>query len=428
MASALTTKVDATSAVLQYNGTWHRGGDNHTSSYDDSTFLYADVNSSFVSFEFYGFQVDIMGAYRTNDGRYNAYFDQVLVSTNRIDANTVPASDDDQTIYKTSLFHWQGTEGHHTVSLEDFPLAGQVNPHTNQALMNMDVDYVQWFSTVSHLESAAIDNPNLSFFQYVGDSWKESTSLPGFPAFANGATGHWTTSQGALATFTFQGDRVTLFGVTGPNLAPFSVQVDSGDTVSYSATTPSTSQASDTLGNQVLFTTAGLSQDASHTLTIIVNPQPSQTFVIDYAIVDAAANSQSASSPSQVVVSSQSSLTKGAIAGIATGAAVFTLLLIAVFAFMLRRNTYKPKSYQSRALESEGLSYPLVSALMSIQPSVMVPSPIPNSAHPGNRTMQNVRPPDYDTLSTVGGPSTRPQMTGLRMPTEKNERMVTHTL
>ncbi|KAH8833433.1 hypothetical protein DL96DRAFT_1811908 [Flagelloscypha sp. PMI_526] len=343
MALALTTKVDATSAFPQYNGTWHRGGfdgDPHATSYDQSTFLFADVNSSFVTFDFFGFQVDVFGAYRTNDGRYNVYLDQALQSSYRTDPTVIPANDDDTANYKLSLFHWQGTEGHHT------------------PLMNLDLDYVQWFSTVAHLENATIDNPNLSFFQYKGDSWKESASLPRFPAFSNGVTGHWTTTQGASAIFVFKGDRVTLFGVTGPNLAPFTVQVDSGPTVSYSATMPSTTQSDATLGNQVLFTAAGLSQDVTHTLSIVADPQPSQTFVIDYAVVDAVSNSQNASSPSHVSAGG-SSLKKGAIAGIAVGAAIVAVLVVAALLFLLRRNKKRTKSDRSAALEGEEMPFPL---------------------------------------------------------------------
>ncbi|KAH8824003.1 hypothetical protein DL96DRAFT_1616063 [Flagelloscypha sp. PMI_526] len=392
MALTSMTKVDATSAVLQYNGTWHRGG-----------MMEIPIQASnvpirrweffFVTFEFSGFEVDIFGAYRANDGRYNVYFDDVLQSTNRTDPSGTPANDDDKANYQQSLFHWQGKDGRHSVALENFPLAGQVNSQTNQKLMNMDVDYVQWFSTVAHLENATIDNSNLSHFEYHGDPWKESASLPGFPSFVNGGTGQCVFSTSHI----LKGDRVTLFGVTGPQLSPFSIQVDSGPSVLFNATTPATTQADATLGNQVLFTTSGLSQDATHTLSIVANPRPSQTFAIDYAIVDAAANSQNTSSLNQGKLSSSGGV-----------AALFILLISAFLLIRMRRRKKNNLPYPADG-SSVIESYP-----SSFQTNVTAPVTFPSSTtYHSNRVIDDVPPPDYEMVSAVGS-STQPQTFGAR--------------
>lgn len=89
-----------------------------------------------------------------------------------------------------------------------------------------------------------------------------------------------TTSAGASATFTFAGDTVQIYGSTGPNDAPYSVQLDGGSSSTFNATKFADHQ-------QVLLYYADNLGPGSHNVKIVNQPALSgQSLNIDYVLVD----------------------------------------------------------------------------------------------------------------------------------------------
>jgi hypothetical protein len=89
-----------------------------------------------------------------------------------------------------------------------------------------------------------------------------------------------TSSAGASATFTFAGDVVQIFGTSGPNDAPYSVQLDGGSSLTFNATKLEAHE-------QVLLYYADNLGPGSHNVKIVNQPALSgQSLNINYALVD----------------------------------------------------------------------------------------------------------------------------------------------
>ena len=89
-----------------------------------------------------------------------------------------------------------------------------------------------------------------------------------------------TSSDEAFATFTFAGDAVQIFGTTGPNDAPYSVQLDGGSSLAFNATKLQPHE-------QVLLYYADKLGPGSHNVKIANQPASScQSLNINYALVD----------------------------------------------------------------------------------------------------------------------------------------------
>ncbi|KAJ7255238.1 hypothetical protein C8J57DRAFT_1345832 [Mycena rebaudengoi] len=184
--------------------------------------------------------------------------------------------------------------------------------------------------------------------------------MTNYPGFDDG-NGHSAINQvNATVTFSFSGDRVALYGVTGTSGGPFTAQIDNGTT--WNLTTQQTlvvldPQAENDLVNQLIFYADSL-PPGHHILKLVSKPEsPTQGLAIDYAIVDGSANSMSlpitssswspmspsSSSPPVVSHIQHSKITSAQIGG-ATAGITFLLLLIYSAIWYLRRRKRKSTS------------------------------------------------------------------------------------
>ena len=89
-----------------------------------------------------------------------------------------------------------------------------------------------------------------------------------------------TTTAGAYTTLTFVGDAVQIFGTVGPQVSPYTVELDGGATATYNATKYANYQ-------QVLLYYADNLGSGSHSVKITNQPSLSgESLNINYALVD----------------------------------------------------------------------------------------------------------------------------------------------
>ncbi|KAF8217790.1 hypothetical protein K438DRAFT_1747064 [Mycena galopus ATCC 62051] len=202
-------------------------------------------------------------------------------------------------------------------------------------------------STFTSLNSSKITNDAPAFVYEPPDAW------------STGGNGRVTAQKNAKATFSFNDDRVELYGTVGVAGGSYTAQLD--EELSLHLTEQNIFLHVPTADN-LIFYAAGLAE-GSHTVTLISTS--SGEFTVDYAIVDGDANpnSDSASpassptapspSPSSNTSSSvnatplghQSGLSKEGLIGLIAGiAASVTLLILAlVYIICLRRRRNKRK-------------------------------------------------------------------------------------
>lgn len=316
---SFTSVYEDTSPFFSYSNGWNPGSsaDSSLSDYSDSSFHGTDQNNAFMSFQYYGTRVSIVGARRPNHGRFQVTVDQ----TNYPEANGRA----DPNVFKDTLFTQSLTQALHTVQL------------VNKEAAWLDVDQISWSTEIGTSDEELIVNTvqdsHPSWVYEPADGW--STSFPEAGSFS-GRGGHGTSRQEATAQLSFTGDCIALFGGVGPSAAPaYSVQVDNNPATRYNANQPYARS------HQLLFWAGGLGA-GNHTIRVRMDsPVANQMLMLDYAEVYTTESLGGSweGGPGTAGASggtSSSSSSTGLIAGIAVVSALAGLALIALLFLFLR--------------------------------------------------------------------------------------------
>ncbi|KAJ4479074.1 hypothetical protein J3R30DRAFT_3473920 [Lentinula aciculospora] len=356
--------LDAYSPLLVYNPpvdnyTWCQGGfdgDPFTADYNNGTFMTTNRTNASVTLSFTGTGVQLVGSYRQNSGPYKIILDDEDLGLNR--TGIPPSEPDFNYVYfdnRQSLEH-----GFHTIQLTN-EYEGSVN--NGIALAYVGVDYMS-FSTVVPSTISDTRMQDSEFTYAPEEAW--STDAANFPDFDEG-TVHYTSSSNATASLSFQGTRIIVYGAVGDIGAPYSVQIDDGEVLSYNGTSPGFGYHP----GQVLYYADNL-VNASHSINFVIlsnvdagsDPSnstdsgstnefvasggnnaagsgsvPGVTFSIDYAIVDGyaepASPSSSGSASSEAL---KKTLTSGDIVGIVIGCFGALAVFLVVSYILFRRH------------------------------------------------------------------------------------------
>ncbi|KAH8828672.1 hypothetical protein DL96DRAFT_1679287 [Flagelloscypha sp. PMI_526] len=357
------TKVDALSGYLRYTGNWARGGhdgDKITQKYDDNTFVYTSTIGDSVRFDFFGSQLYIRNAYRSDNGRYSVTFDNGEIQYFRTDPSKAPSSKEDGSYTNETMFEWTGqTDGHHTVLIQNAAIATDRNsdPATGPtALLWLDLDFVQWTTTVEHAENTTLGPSDSHWTSSTPELWQDATLVQ-----HSSVASRYTTTNGAVSTLRFKGDRVTLYGLTGQYMSNYTIAIDSGTPTTYNATTPDPGSLPPISQDQVLFTAAGL-QNSEHTLTLTAQLGPSQSFGYDYAVVDGILNHADDHSHK---------LSTGGLTGVIVGIVVVLLSAICIGCFLFRRRrrrNHRKRLIRATAMLESELQNPFLDPYLSDRP------------------------------------------------------------
>jgi hypothetical protein len=301
------TTVEDYSPIITYSSDWRAGtsADSLADLYSDSSFTLTSSNGGTATFTYNGTSFSIFGSKRGNHGLF-----QVVVDGNAFPPVSGQAPDPGQ--FQAPLFSSPPlTQALHTVTL------------TNQGNSFVDIDFITWQSSVGadneQLIVNTVQDTDPSFVYTPANLW--GTNPPSIGTYS-GSSGHGTATPGAFMTYTFQGDGVSLYGPVGPSSAPFSVSVDGGASVNYSAN-------KQFYQPQVLLYSATNLGPGTHIVKVAYQPsQPGQIFAIDYANVY--------STPSLQPATSMTPLPGAAIAGIVI-ALLFVLVILAGLLIILRR-------------------------------------------------------------------------------------------
>ncbi|KAF9568210.1 hypothetical protein CPC08DRAFT_655083 [Agrocybe pediades] len=313
--------LENTSPMIHYSKNWRSGtsGDTSADLYSESSFTLCQAEGDSLLFEYYGTAVTVFGAHRGNHGTYQVTLDNGPAFTGNGSGSDA---------FMQNLYTGNGPLGPHTVSI------------MNQENTFFDVDYITFQTSVGQDGEDLIVNTyqdNHPTFVYTPDSsWSNSTDKL---SWLSGSTAHSTSDPSAIATFTFEGDAIALYGPVGPSGGQFSVTVDNNSPSTYNA-------------NQQFFKPreilyyAGNLGNGTHTLRIQISSANLQTLVIDYAdvyttaslggsfLVDKASPSNafpsnasptSASPDPSITVSQQSKSSTGLIAGLVVTSALALL-------------------------------------------------------------------------------------------------------
>jgi hypothetical protein len=257
-----TKTIQEFSPLLQYSGQWGAGtgsSDTFISSYSQGGFVATQSIGASVTFTFNGTAVQIFGAKRPNHGLY-----QVTV-----DGTQSPAvsGSSDSNSFQTPIFTANSLPpGQHTVTL------------ANSEDKFVDIDYVSWQNSIGQLGEDMIvntvDDTSSDFSYSPPSAWtKSAAQVDTFLA----STGHQTSVPGSFFEYTFTGPSVSLFGPIGPSYSPYTVQIDDGTIVNYSA-------KNDNFIPQVMLFYADNLSSGQHTVKVSYQPsQDGQLFAVDYA-------------------------------------------------------------------------------------------------------------------------------------------------
>lgn len=257
-----TKTIQEFSPLLQYSGQWGTGtgsSDAFISSYSQGGFVATQSSGASMTFTFTGTGVQIFGAKRPNHGLYQVTVDGATSSA------VSGASDSND--FQVPLFSTNSLQpGQHTVTL------------TNSEDKFVDIDYVSWQSSIGQPEEDMIvntvDDTSSDFSYSPPNSWtKSAAQVDTFLA----STGHQTSVPGSFFEYTFTGPSVSLFGPIGPEYSPYTVQIDGGAIVNYSA------QSQNFIPQAMLFYADNLSS-GQHTVKVSYQPSENgQLFAVDYA-------------------------------------------------------------------------------------------------------------------------------------------------
>ncbi|KAJ7287562.1 hypothetical protein C8J57DRAFT_590483 [Mycena rebaudengoi] len=336
------TTIEDYSPLISFDTNWSAGTslDSKANLYSDSSFILTQADGASASFGFNGTRVSVFGSKRGNHGFY-----QVTVDGNVVSVVTGQVPDPGQfqvPLFSSALLN----EGFHTVKL------------TNQGSTFLDIDFITYESSIGgeneKLVVNTVQDTDPSFVYAPANSW--GTNVPSIGTYS-GSSGHATATPGAFMTYTFKG--VSLYGPVGPVGSPFSVSLDGGLPITYSAN-------KQFYQPQVLLYTATNLGPGDHSIKMEYQPsQPGQIFAIDYANVftTSAQNSRQSSS-------SKSALPGAAVAGIIISL-VFLLFLLAGLLFFLRRRKAKQSasSLESQTVQRSANNTQILSGPTAYYPS-----------------------------------------------------------
>nr|GAT57672.1 predicted protein [Mycena chlorophos] len=401
--STLRSKIIPRSSLIPRTGGPGRATQTQSSAdlYSDSSFMLTQTNGGTASFTFNGTAFTIFGSKRSNHGAaafpnprsssQNTH-DPVGLYQVTVDGTTFPADDGeaaDPGIFQTPTFSSPLlTQGLHTVTF------------TNQGSTFVDIDFIEIMSSVGDAEEDLLvstvqdtDVSSAGFSFEPQSQW--GTNVPQVGTYS-GSSGHGTATPGASMSYmasccssyvydnfrTSAGDSVFLYGPVGPSYSPFSVSIDGGQAVSYSATKqffhPQT----------LLFSAVNLGA-GTHSVNISYTPaQPGQIFAIDYANVYTTKSLGGTSTLTTVNGSSsaKSSLSGGAIAAVIISI-LFILFIIAAMVFILRRRRRRRQQTMPTPM-----SQPPMRSPEFVAPVVYASQPQPQ-AQPQSRAVPSTRYP-----------------------------------
>ncbi|KJA20057.1 hypothetical protein HYPSUDRAFT_43686 [Hypholoma sublateritium FD-334 SS-4] len=315
----LTLSLEDTSPLLVYSSNstssqWSAGssqGDPFLDQYSDGTFTLTQVNGANASFAFFGTGVQIYGAKRSNHGLYQVIIDSLVYPA-------VNGAEPVSPVFQTALFSTIALHpGYHTVTI------------ANEQALFLDVDFIMYQTPIG------LDNETLlvTTFQDGDTPFSYSPALqwsstPSNIGMFSAGSGHVTTSGGAYADITFEGDAIALYGPVGPTGSPYSVQLDSSTPSNYSA------YKSVYRAQQMLFQASNLGGGQHSVRVQSQAPDNSALSLgIDYAQVFTAPSLQR---------SSHAVLSVGAVIGIVVGAVAALILLLFSINLWRRRRTKEP--------------------------------------------------------------------------------------
>ncbi|TEB30395.1 hypothetical protein FA13DRAFT_1792393 [Coprinellus micaceus] len=324
-------RYEDTAAIFTYAGTWRAGSpteDPLGNQYSQSSFTLTNTKSSTFSFSFYGSEVSVFGAKRSNHGRYQVSLDGVVapVATGQAD----PAR------FNETLYTAKTTLGVHNltmINLED---------------LYLDIDSVSWLANVGNdNEVLTIDrkeDTDPSFVYAPSDAW--SATPPPVTTFSQGS-GHVTSRSGSRFVPSaspwssrntlipaFLGDAIALYGPVGTTGA-----------TSYSVTVgclpPSFHSAwnnNNIAQSQLLYYGANLG-GGSHNLTLKLESvtDSAQILALDYAEIYSTPSILSSKSSEDGTCSSSGSSGSNAPVGLIVGVAVagfIALLAIGLLGYL----------------------------------------------------------------------------------------------
>ncbi|KAF7348049.1 hypothetical protein MSAN_01757300 [Mycena sanguinolenta] len=343
---SFTQNVDVNSPLLTYTGPWKVGGadgDTEADKYNLGTFVICGDPSCSATLAFTGTEVHVVGAYRLNSCPYIIKLDGQTLGTFGTATVTVEQFQIDL-FNKTNL-----AAGAHSLTISP-NITG-----INQSIPDLNLDYFTWTTEVNSLTDLHLQDDTQSFVYTPSSAWTafDDDNLPGFPDFDEG-TGHVTAQNGATALFSFAGDRVALYGAIGAQGGPYNVQIDGGTPSSFTAKQnifdPNTALPN-YLSSQLLFYASNLGM-GNHSITVTaIDLSAGESVSIDYAIVDGTLNSvpgpitsSTPTSPSSTpststFQASKHGLSPGQLGGIAAGATLGALCLLALLAYYLLKAT-----------------------------------------------------------------------------------------
>jgi hypothetical protein len=267
-----------------------------------------------MSFAYYGYDVSIYGAKRSNHGNYQVDIDKG--ATSFVGSGSIPGDGS----FQVALFSPSKpmSSGLHNVTL------------TNLEDNFIDVDFITWESPVGgdneKLLMDTFDDVHPSFSYFPSSSW--NTSPPNQSRFF-GSTGHSTTDPNAYMKFTFQGDAVTLYGPVDPSGSGYSVALNGGPAQHFT-----TNKASPQ--TQMMMYQAFNLGPGTHSLIMRYEPsavsvtQGQQFLAFDYATVYTTPSIQSAGSK----------VSGGVIAGLVIGNLILLLIIILGILCLYRYKKY----------------------------------------------------------------------------------------
>lgn len=312
---SFTATIQDYSPLISYDSNWFAGtsNDNRLDRYSDNSMMVTEVTGASATFRFNGTNVNVYGAKRSNHGSYQV----------TLDGSTSPAETgyNDTGIYQTLLFSSITLEqGSHELIL------------TNQGAGDhpfLDIDFITWQTSIGSVDESLVVNTvqdtDPSFTYSPPSAWSSS---PEHSDFYFGSTGHSSVEPGSVLTYSFSGEGVSLYGPVGPGYAAFSAQLDGGLSVN------STAIRKGFVPQVLLYHADGLGSGL-HVLKLMMQPSgDDQELAVDFANVYTTSSLQSSASMKS------SSISTGAIVGIAISVSVtIALLSTALYLFLRNRRT-----------------------------------------------------------------------------------------
>ncbi|KAF9568155.1 hypothetical protein CPC08DRAFT_702581 [Agrocybe pediades] len=251
--------LEDTSPMIRYSPDWQTGlsTDPFADKYSEKTFTLTSQPGASVQFLYYGTNITVFGAHRPNHGTYTARLD---------DGPVFSASSAGVEAFMQVLYSGNATLGMHTVTV------------TNQDSF-FDLDYLTFSTSVGkdgdNLIVNTYQDDHPSFVYTPAAAWITTSDKV---SWFSGSNGHFTTQPSAVATLTFEGDAVAVYGPVGPSGGAYSVQVDNASPLQYTTNTTSIFKV-----NEVLFFAGNLGA-GNHSVRIQTGSSSGE-FAIDYVDV-----------------------------------------------------------------------------------------------------------------------------------------------